>query len=227
MQGAGWRDFGTRAPGGRAIGLAVILFAAAILGTGPASAQVADAIGSVTAAVGQASVIRFTQTTSTSITEGAKVFEGDRLRTAAGAKLQLKFVDGTTLRLGENTELALDWFLHAPDQGTRNVLLRVPAGIIRTIVDLVLPHSTFEVQTNTAVASVRGTDWIAEATPDATAIVALDGQVGVRNEEAAIGGQVVLGPGDGTTVRTGQPPSAPTQWGAARKSSFIERTALP
>ena len=38
--------------------------------------------------------------------------------------------------------------------------------------------SAFEMQTNTAVISVRGTEWIAEAQRAATAVVALEGQVG-------------------------------------------------
>ena len=81
--------------------------------------------------------------------------------------------------------------------------------------------------TNTAVISVRGTEWIAEAKPDATAIVALEGQVAVRNVDPAVPGAVALGPGEGVTVDAGAPPPAPTVWGDARRNAFIERTTVP
>jgi hypothetical protein len=227
MQRAGWREFDAAAPRRCALGLAALLLAATVLGTGPASAQVAEAIGSVSALVGQAEVTSQGQSAARPLALGAEVFEGDRIRTADDAKLRLSMQDGSVLTLGAATDLNLDRFHYAPEEAGRNVLLQVPRGIIRVLVNLLVAHSTFEVQTNTAVASVRGTDWIAEAQPDATAIVALDGRVGVRNVRPEIAGEVVLFPGDGTTVRVGEPPPAPTQWGAARKNSFIERTALP
>jgi hypothetical protein len=198
-----------------------------MLWAGSAGAQTAAAIGSVTALIGQAQVTHEGAAAARPLAPGANVFENDRIRTAADAKLRLDMADGSVLTLGAATELNLSRFHYAPEAAARNVLLEVPRGIIRVLVNLLVANSTFDLQTHTAVASVRGTDWIAEAQPDATAIVGLAGRVAVRSDEAAIGGAVVLLPGDGTTVRAEQPPSAPTQWGAARKNSFIERTALP
>ena len=74
---------------------------------------------------------------------------------------------------------------------------------------------------------MRGTDWIAEATADATAIVTLDGRVAVRNVRPGIVGEVVLGAGEGTTVEADEPPGAVSVWGEARKNSFIDRTTVP
>jgi hypothetical protein len=227
MQTAGWREFDAAAPRSRALGLAVILLATAILRTAPAGAQVPEAIGAVSALVGQAEVTSQGERAARPLALGAEVFEGDRIHTADDAKLRLSMQDGSVLTLGAATDLNLSRFHYAPEEAGRNVLLEVPRGIIRVLVSLLVAHSTFEMQSQTAVASVRGTDWIAEAMPDATAIVALDGRVGVRNVRPEIAGEVVLFPGDGTTVRAGEPPPAPTQWGAARKNSFIERTAFP
>jgi hypothetical protein len=207
-------------------GLATVLLLV-VLGAGPAGAQAPEAIGSVSALTGQAQVTSAGQSQARPLAPGAEVFEGDRIRTAPDAKLRLSLEDGSVLTLGAATELSLNRFHYAPERAARNVLLEVPRGIIRVLVELLVAHSTFEVQSNTAVASVRGTEWIAEAAADATAIVALDGRVAVRNAQPEIAGEVVLFPGDGTTVRPAQPPPAPTQWGAARKNAFIERTALP
>jgi hypothetical protein len=197
-----------------------------MLWAGPLAAR-ETSVGSVSGLTGQAQVMRQGASQAQPLALGAKVFEGDRIHTAAHAKLRLTMEDGSVLTLGAATDLSLDKFNYAPERASRDVLLEVPRGIIRALVGLLVANSTFEMQSQTAVASVRGTDWIAEAKPDATAIVALDGRVGVRNVRPEIAGEVVLFPGDGTTVRAEQPPSAPTQWGQARKNSFIDRTALP
>jgi hypothetical protein len=204
------------------IALVLLLFC-----LGPTDAAAAEAVGSVAALAGHAQVTRAGEDHAQQLAPGAKVFEGDRVQTAADAKLRLTMADGSVLTLGASTDLSLSRFHYAPEQAARNVLLDVPRGILRVLVNLLVADSTFQMQTRTAVASVRGTDWIAEAQPDATAIVGLQGRVGVRNVRTDITGEVVLFPGDGTTVRAGQPPSSPTQWGAARKNSFIARTALP
>jgi hypothetical protein len=198
-----------------------------LLWSTPSPAQVPSSIGRVDALVGDCVVIRFGQSGAAALAVGAQVYEGDRIRTEAGGRLKLAFVDGTVLQLGESTDLVLDWFLHAPDANTQNVLLRVSSGIFRVILELVLPRAAFEVQTSTAVATVRGTDWISEATPEATATVALEGQVAIRNIDPAIAGEVVLGPGEGTTVNADAPPGAVTVWGDARRNQFIERTTVP
>jgi ferric-dicitrate binding protein FerR (iron transport regulator) len=209
---------------GRIASLGILLL---VLWSTPAPAQAPASIGTVDALVGDCTVIRFGQSGVSALAVGAQLYEGDRIQTEAGARLRLAFVDGTVVQLGESTDLVLDWFLVAPDVNTQNVLLRVSSGIFRVILELVLPRAAFEVQTATAVASVRGTDWISEATPEATATVALEGQVAIRNVQPAIPGEVVLGPGEGTTVNAGAPPTAPTVWGDARRNQFIDRTTVP
>ena len=198
-----------------------------VLWSTPSPAQAPASIGRVDALVGDCTVVRFGGSAASALAVGAALYEGDRIRTGAGARLRVAFVDDTVVQLGESTDLALDWFLHAPDANTQNVLLRVSSGIFRVILELVLPRAAFEVQTATAVATVRGTDWITEATPEATATVALEGQVALRNVAPGIAGEVVLGPGEGTTVNAGAPPTAPTVWGDARRNQFIERTTVP
>jgi hypothetical protein len=206
----------------QSLGILVLL-----LWSAPLPAQAPASIATVEALVGDCTVVRFGGSGASALARGALLYEGDRIRTAAGARLRLAFVDGTVVQLGESTDLVLDWFLHAPDAGTQNVLLRISSGIFRAIVELVLPQAAFEVQTTTAVASVRGTEWISEVTPEATATVALDGQVALRSIDPALPGEVVLGPGEGTTVTADAPPTVPTVWGDARRNAFIERTTVP
>jgi hypothetical protein len=192
----------------------------------PAAAQPA-AVGTVEAVVGEAVVTRQETTAARALTVGAELFEGDRIRTAAGGRLQLRLGDGSVLSCGEVTELILSRALYAPERDRRLVVLRVPLGIVRAVIDLLVPRSVFEMHTATAVISARGTTWIAEAKPAATAIVALEGAVTVRNVDPSAPGAVVLGPGEGVTVEAGASPPPPTVWGDARRNAFIERTTVP
>ena len=191
------------------------------------AAQDSSAVAEVTALVGAGTVTPFGGGDETALVVGTGLHEGDRIRTDAGARAKLEFVDGAVVQLGENTDFVLEWTLYVPETGTQNTLFRMTSGILRVIADLVLPRTTFEVRTETAVASVRGTDWITEAAPGNTAIVALDGEVAVRSSNPTITGEVVLGPGEGTGVAADAVPNPVTVWGDARRESFIERTSVP
>ena len=192
----------------------------------PAGAQEV-AVATVTDVTGRAAVTRYGADAVQALDVGVELFEGDRIRTGAGARLQLGLRDGSVLTCGESTDLTLSRALYAPERAMRLVVLRVPLGIVRAVVDLLVPRSVFELHTETAVISARGTEWIAEAQRAATAIVALEGEVAVRNVDPDAPGAVVLGPGEGVTVTAGAPPPQPTVWGDARRNSFIERTTVP
>lgn len=204
------------------LALGMLAFAA-----GPSQAQPAGAIGEVADVVGRALVTRHGDAEPERLTEGQPVLEGDRIRTEAGARVRLRLEDGSILQLGESTECYLDWVLFAPVLEMRDILIEVPLGIIRSIVEAVVPRSSVRLTTDTAIASVRGTDWIVEAGPAITAIVALEGTVAVRNVAPGVTGEVTLGPGEGTSVAAGEPPNPPSVWGDERRQSFIDRTAVP
>jgi hypothetical protein len=207
--------------------LTLALLYLAPLGEGaPARAQ-APAAGTVEALVGTAVVTRHETGEARPLAVGDELFEGDRIRTDIGSRLRLTLRDGSVLSCGEATGLTLDRALYAPEQDSRNYLLRVSFGIVRAVVELLAARSGFEMHTNTAVISARGTDWIAEAEGAATSVVALEGEVAVRNVDPAVPGEVTLGPGEGVTVEAGEPPPAPTVWGDARRNSHIERTTVP
>ncbi|HLT02048.1 MAG TPA: FecR family protein [Geminicoccaceae bacterium] len=192
----------------------------------PAGAQPAP-VATVEALVGTAVVTRQASREAVPLAVGAELFEGDRIRTELGSRLRLRLHDGSVLTCGEATGLTLDETLYAPAQDTQSFLVRVSFGIVRSVVELLTPQSSYEMQTNTAVISVRGTEWIAEVQRAATAIVSLEGEVAVRNVDPAVPGEVTLGPGEGVTVEAGTPPPAPTVWGDARRNAFIERTSVP
>ena len=199
----------------------------ALAPAGPPRAQEVRPVGTVAALVGQASVLRFGEQAPAPLAPGAALIEGDRLRTGPDGRVRIELADGSTLQLGQSTELTLSWVLHAPALETTNVVLDLSTGILRAIVETLLPHAAFEIQSATAITSVRGTDLILEAAPETTAVVALEGSVLVRSAAPEIPDAVTLEAGEGTDVAAGAPPAPPVRWGEARRDDFVARTDVP
>src|SRR5712691_5103179 len=155
------------------------------------------------------------------------VYRDDTIQTLKVSKIKLLLIDGTELTLGEGGTMTLSQLVHAPQHNTHQGIVRIARGLFRAVTQKVLPHTAFEVRTATAVAAVRGTQWLGEVTPEATAIVVLQGNVAVVHAQASIRGQVVLTPGLGTDVQGKRPPTAPKPWAEERVAKLLRATALP
>ncbi len=144
---------------------------------------------------------------------------------AANGKAKIELVDGSIVSVGENSRVRIADVATRTAPATRVELL---SGALRLLVVKATPGARFEVETETAIAAVRGTDWAIEATPDNTGVVVLSGSVEVRSRDAAVAGAVLLDqPETGTDVRRGSSPTPPAQWGAPRRSALLARTSLP
>ncbi len=154
---------------------------------------------------------------------GMTLHEGDRVVTGRGGRLQILAPDGTTVSIGEETTVVLTRFVGPRGGRPGRGLLDLIEGILR----IRLPGSwnRFEVTTGTAVASVRSTDWIVDATPQSTAVFVADGRVEVVNR--ALTGAVLLDAGFGTDVRAGAVPTTPRRWGQSRVAAVMARTGIP
>jgi hypothetical protein len=155
------------------------------------------------------------------------VHQEDRIETMAASKVELALLDGTVLTLGPKSSLRLTEYVYTPSAQRQQSVLQAFVGAFRIAVQKVLPEGVFEVHTSNAVAAIRGTEWMAEVKPEATAVVVLEGQVAVRHARPDIGGAVVLGAGEGTDVRGTQAPTPPKTWGAARVEALRQATTLP
>ena len=195
----------------------------AIAPVSPAPAQEnppeSAAVGQVVRQQGVVTALR--STVARPLHLGASVFQGDRIITAAEAKVEIAFNDGSTLTLGTQTSVDLETYSPASQRGGRLSLL---IGIIRSSLSS-LWRGGFEVHTRAAVASARSTEWITEVGEDRASVFVVSGQVAVTG--TATGATVSLSEGDGTDVDVGGSPSPPTQWGAARVQDVLARTRLP
>jgi hypothetical protein len=199
---------------------AVVLILAA-LPFGPASAA-SPPVGQVAATKG--AVFRESGGRREPVRKGTALAVGDVVVTEAGGKAKLLLNDGTIISLGENARLDI-----AQYQSTENAYttrLRAEQGAMRFLFQRALDLSRFEIETETAVAAVRGTQWLMDVKPGHTAVALLGGAVAVR-ALGAPGGEVVLSePGQGTDVRAGAAPTPPAVWGGARFAATLARASF-
>jgi len=116
-----------------------------------------------------------------SLTQGAAVEAGDTIITDAGSRVKLHFADGSELRLGENARLQIEMVKIDPAAGTRNILLRLPMGLLRAAAAKLKQSSgsSFEIHTGVAYSAVRGTEWIVVAREAETRVYVQEGRVAV------------------------------------------------
>jgi hypothetical protein len=153
------------------------------------------------------------------------VYVADTVVTDAASKAKILLNDGSILSVGENGRLTLgDYQSTANDFTTR---LGAGLGAFRFYVPKSPVNGRFEVETDTAVAAVRGTDWVVEVTPDRTSVALLGGVVAVNGRgEHGTAQSVLRNPGEGTDVRGSEPPTPTATWGAQRFAATVERASF-
>ncbi len=199
--------------------LVILLIAGWLAAAATAQAQ-ADAIGVVVSQSGIVTVLRGAGPGTLSSGDG--VFRGDRIVTGPDARLRIAFDDGSTVAIGPRTDVAVSRFILSEDESLTDGILDLLRGIMRIALVPSTARERFEIRTRTAVASVRSTDWIVEATDAGSAVFVVSGRVAVA--ATGSGETVSLEQGFGTDVAAGQPPSAPKQWGKKRVVRALNMT---
>ena len=145
----------------------------------PAAAQ--DAIGSVSRIQGEASSA--VAGTAEALGLGSSVFLNQEVSTGDAARLELKFLDGTQLTLGEKAKMILDTFVYNPAEGTGKLKMAV-TGAFRFVSGQVTKQPDSEVAVTTPVATVgiRGTEfWGGPIDDQALGVFLIEGEVTVTN----------------------------------------------
>jgi hypothetical protein len=188
--------------------------------------QPQESIGRVTAVEGRATVLRQGRFAPEAATLQKPVFQEDIIETDVASKVRITLTDATVISLGERSRLELRQFLYDPRQQTRAARFIIPHGIFRAIIKTLIPQSTGEIVTPTALAAIRGTDLMGEVSAESTAIVVLEGTVVVSNVSSRFRDLATLTQGTGTTVVGGQPPSAVTKWSESRIEALRQATTV-
>jgi len=130
-----------------------------------AKAQGVAVTAEVKKVVGQVEALKKGQGQWVALASGAKLVEGDEIRSQRGGSAEIALPDGSTLFLAENSRLVvnkLDW--DGADQ-SRTGAFHLVAGKVRALVSkasislLRSRQSNFVISTPTAVAAARGTHY--------------------------------------------------------------------
>lgn len=189
--------------------LSWMLLGAFLVCAAPALAQ--EEVGHVASVEGTAEINRAGAVTAA--VTGDPIQLGDELRTTEG-QLRVVFRDDSVLNLGPDTRLVVDENVYQPEQGRFSSVVRLLGGKVRAAVGKVYrqPGASYEVETKTAVAGVRGTTFVVSFDDDSevTEVVGIRGRVQVRSLDERLGDAVYVTAQEGTTVAPGQSPSRPT-----------------
>ena len=194
----------------------ILVLVVGLLG-GASSAFAAELVGRVVGQDGRALVVRGPQIASLEI--GASLFADDEVRTAADGRVIIESEDGVRLVIGSSTEIRLArWQADRPKRRLDAVISLV-TGVMRLIGRDTGGERRLSVESRTAVASVRSTEWLVEATGVGTGVFVIEGSVAVASPQ----GEVILEAGQGTEAVLGAAPTPPAPWSAARLERVLAR----
>lgn len=146
---------------------------------------------------------------------GSKVFPKDSIITGKDSRAKIVMVDKNVLNVSPESNIEIQNYEYAPEQGKKDVLLNVIYGKVRSKVEQKYDgqSSKFQVKTATAVAGVRGTDFMASYQPSTStsSVVTFEGTVafGQIGEGGKMMNEVAVTPGKTTEVVGNSPPPEP------------------
>ena len=147
---------------------------------------------------------------------GGKIFPKDTIITGKDARAKIVMTDNNEINVSPDSQLVLQSYVYEPEKGKKDVLLNVIYGKVRSKVEQKYDgqQSKFQVKTPSAVAGVRGTDFMTSFNNvnGTSQVVTFEGEVafGKPGPNNSILGQVTVSPGQMSIVAAGQTPQAPT-----------------
>ncbi|CAG1066718.1 hypothetical protein BAC1_02350 [uncultured bacterium] len=145
----------------------------------------AEAVGRFTAIEGRVDVLKPGEKRASPVALGAAVSEGDIVRTKSDSFAEITFSDDTVLKLTQSTRVEIKEYLLSGNKRHSGALklLRgkvratVSKGLGRVIPVIYSGPSTFKIETPTAVAGVKGTDFFVFYDMGKTGVFVLEGAV--------------------------------------------------
>jgi len=115
--------------------------------------------------------------------KGDSVRKDQEVRVAEKSRIELRFPDGTVMRLSEKSRLKMSELAFNKQTQGKNVKVDLSVGKLwAKVKKLATPDSSVEVKTSNAVAGVRGTVYRVNVDEDKSALVKVyDGEVYVAN----------------------------------------------
>lgn len=204
----------------------ILWIGAAVLATA-ATAQAAEgpAIGMASIVQGAVQVKHADAKDWSPLKPGAPVHQGDRVKTTTGSA-RLTFQDKSMISVAPKSELELNEFVYKPNAGRQSMFKLWGGRIKASISKFLSDKNDVRVSTPTAVAGVRGTEFLVSVEDQngnpgepgdkpedlTTNVVVFEGSVGVKNALKEVAQEIALAAGQGSGVGFKQPPAAPINY---------------
>lgn len=151
---------------------------------------------------------------------GTAIHTGDEVRSGQPGRAVFVFDDDSVLVIGDNSRIRIVEHQFQPGGSAIRSIIELLQGKIRALVSEYYggANATYEIQTPSALAGVRGTEFVAAYDPvaEVTDVVGVTGTVRVASPSApaargaaAARGVAMVGPHELTTVAKGELPTPP------------------
>lgn len=161
---------------------------------------------------------------------GMKVRQGDTIVAGKDSRAKIVMADQNTINISPDSKVSLDKYVYDPAKDKKDVMLNVLYGKIRSSVEQKYDgeKNKFTVKTPTAVAGVRGTDFLTgfNRQTNTSQIVTFRGQVafGMPGPNGAIVNPVLVNAGQATSAAAGRPPQPPKAMSQASLAALNNET---
>lgn len=148
---------------------------------------------------------------------GMKVMPGDTVLAGKDARAKIVMKDKNVLNISPESKILIEKYVANEATNDKNVVLNVLYGKVRSTVNQKYDgeKNKFHVKTPSAVAGVRGTDFISSYKPDVkkAEFITFEGRVEVGKLDGAgqIVNSVLVDPGQMTSTIAGAPPAPPSE----------------
>lgn len=180
-----------------------------LMGLTPAISQ-GKPVATLTFARGNVDILKKGEKRAIPAKKGDKLNVGDIVRTKSQSRAQISFIDGSKVNMAQKSRVEIKQFSYKPEKKERKSLLRTFRGKIRALIPKFFlgDNSKFEVETPTAVAAVRGTDFfsVIKKLPLESEVFVVKGKVAVKSLDPSIVEEILLTPGKASKVSKGRPP---------------------
>jgi hypothetical protein len=180
------------------------------------------ACGEVAISKGEVKIENIKTKVSTAAVKGAKVCQGDAIVAGPQSRAKIVMEDGNELNISPESRIVLEQYEYKPADNKKKVMLNVLYGKVRAATKEENMYgdkaadgqaNAFQVKTKSAVAGVRGTDFLTSfnRNTNRAEIVTFKGRVdvGTLGANGMILNPVSVGPNQKTEALPGSPPAPP------------------
>ncbi|MEM6734150.1 MAG: FecR family protein [Myxococcota bacterium] len=165
---------------------AAVSCALVLWNSGSEAEAAANSVGTVNYSSGDVLRSRSKSQSFNRLKKGQRLYQGDTIKTKDSSRFEAKLKDGSMLRLASNSQLSLNEinFDRKQPRKKKKVKAKLFFGRVwASVTSLFGDDSSFEVETETAVAGVRGTKFAASTSEGgATTVKVYEGKVLISNE---------------------------------------------